>query len=77
MNYSQKSELIKKDEEMPVLNFAGDPAVPFLNFEMDPGVLIYLIIYLFVCFFVYLFIYLSIFDCPRKLHLLLLVEFQF
>ena len=85
MNYSQKSELIKKDEEMPVLNFAGDPGFPFLNFEMDPEALIYLFIYLFICMFVclfvylfiYLFIYLSIFDCPRKLHLLLLVEFQF
>ena len=77
MNYSQKSELIKKDEEMPVLNFAGDPGVPFLNFEMNAGVLIYIFIYLSIYFFIYLFIYLSIFDCPRKLHLLLLVEFQF
>ena len=62
MNYSQKSELIKKDEEMPVLNFAGDPGFPFLNFEMDPEALIYLFIYLYVCLFVCLFIYLFIYS---------------
>ena len=58
MNYSQKSELIKKDEEMPVLNFARDPGVPFLNFEMDlASLFIYLFIYLFINLFIYLSIY--------------------
>ena len=31
---------LKKGEEVPLLNFEGDPGVPLLNFEGGPGVLL-------------------------------------